>query len=197
VINKLVYVGNGWKACDTTGTATNSGYPEYAFTFDVATRAAAILRAEGAKVVLTHTTDTGVGPCITQRAAIGNAAHADASVSIHADGGPSGGYGFHVIVPGSIGRNAAIVAPSGHLGTTLRAVFHSVTGEAYATYLGGGSGLTKRTDLGGLNLSTVPKVFIECANMRNSADSSRVRSAVWRQRAAQGIALGVTRFLAP
>ena len=41
--------------------------------------------------------DTGVGPCIDKRAQIGNRVHSDAAVSIHADGGPSSGRGFHVI----------------------------------------------------------------------------------------------------
>ena len=41
-INQIVNAGNGvFKACDTTGTATNGGYPEHAFTWDVANRAAA------------------------------------------------------------------------------------------------------------------------------------------------------------
>ena len=38
IINKLVPMGTGMKACDTTGTETNSGYQEAAFTFDVALR---------------------------------------------------------------------------------------------------------------------------------------------------------------
>ena len=68
-----------------------AGYPEHAFNFDVATRLAALLDAGGATVVLTRYTDTGVGPCVNTRAAIGNAAGSDAAVSIHGDGGPVGG----------------------------------------------------------------------------------------------------------
>ena len=79
IINQLVNVITERKACDTTGTQTDAGYAEHAFTFDVATRLAALLRKKGAKVVLTRHTDTGVGPCVTQRAAIGNLAHADAA----------------------------------------------------------------------------------------------------------------------
>ena len=41
-------------------------------------------------------------------------------------------------------------------------------------------------DLGGLNLSTVPKVLIECANMRNAQDAATVQSPAWRQNAARG-----------
>jgi len=193
-INKLVWAGTFYKPCDTTGTATNGGYPEYAFTMDVALRLASILRAQGARVVLTRSSSAGVGPCINVRAAIGNQAHADAAISIHADGGPSTGYGFHVIAPGNVGINSAIVKPSYRLALDVRSGYASGTGEHTATYVAT-NGLTVRTDLGGLNLSTVPKVFIECANMRNSADAARVTSAAFRQRAAVGIAAGITAFL--
>jgi N-acetylmuramoyl-L-alanine amidase len=88
-INRRVDVGNGRKACDTTGTQTNAGYAESAYTFDVSVRLASLLRAAGATLVLTRNNDTGVGPCITERAAIGNRAAADAAISIHGDGAPS------------------------------------------------------------------------------------------------------------
>ena len=98
IVHKLVNAGNGVrKACNTTGTATNAGYPEHAFTFDVARRLAAVLRSRGATVVLTRSSDTGVGPCVNVRATIANRAHADALISIHADGNLStGAHGFHV-----------------------------------------------------------------------------------------------------
>ena len=83
-----------------------------------------ILRAQGARVVLTRTTDTGWGPCITERAAIGNRAHADAAISIHADGGPASGRGFHVIYPPSIARlTDDIAAASRRLAVAVRNAF--------------------------------------------------------------------------
>ena len=194
-INQLVNVITESKACDTVGAETDAGYPEHAFNFSVAVRLARLLRAEGAKVVLTRTNDHGVGPCITQRAAIGNRVHADAAISIHADGGPPGGYGFDVIEPGLVpGYTNAIVGPSARLGRDIRNAFHRITGEPYANYVGQNA-LDVRTDLGGLNLSKVPKVFIECANMRNAADAARLTSPAWRQRAAEALAAGFTRFL--
>ena len=174
IINRLVNVITEWKPCDTTGAATDAGYPEHAFNFDVVMRLARLLRAEGATVVLTRHNDTGVGPCVTQRAAIGNRVHAAAAISIHADGGPPTGTGFEVIEPGLIpGHNAAIIRPSDRLGLAIRNAYHRITGEPYSDYVGT-QGLDVRTDLGGLNLSTVPKVFIECANMRNAADAARL-----------------------
>ncbi|WP_239340847.1 N-acetylmuramoyl-L-alanine amidase [Frankia sp. CiP3] len=198
VIARKVDAGGIDKECDTAGAETNAGYPEHAFTFDVAVRAAAILRERGATVVLTRTDDSGVGPCINERARIGNDAHADAAVSVHADGGPPDGSGFHVIAPslGPDGGNAAIIAPSARLADVLRSRFERNTGEPRADYIAD-AGLSFRADLGGLNLSRVPKAFVECANMRNPDDAARVSDATWRQHAARGIADGITAFLVP
>ena len=198
-VNALVRVGNGSKACDTTGTETDAGYPEADFTLDVARRVRAVLQAEGAKVIFTQDGNLPWGPCVTQRAEIGNAAHADAAISIHGDGAGADDYGFHVILPALVVAGGAdtgpIVGPSRTLGLDLRSAFHSATGEPFATYINGGTGLDVRSDLGGLNLSTVPKVFIECGNMRNATDAGRMTSASWRQLAAQGIASGLSAFL--
>jgi N-acetylmuramoyl-L-alanine amidase len=163
----------------------------------VATRLARLLRAEGATVILTRANDRGVGPCITQRAAIGNKAHANAAISIHADGGPPGGSGFDIIEPGLVpGYTNGIVAPSHRLALAIRGAYHRITGEPYADYVGVRA-LDVRTDLGGLNLSTVPKVFIECGNMRNAADAAKLSSAAFRQRIAVALAAGFTAYLAP
>ncbi|WP_349816998.1 N-acetylmuramoyl-L-alanine amidase [Frankia sp. Cppng1_Ct_nod] len=196
VIARKVDAGGVEKECDTVGAETNAGYPEHAFTFDVVSRAAVLLRGRGARVVLTRTDDSGVGPCINERARMGNDAHADAAVSVHADGGPSEGTGFHVIAPslGPDGGDAAILAPSARLADAVRNAFQRSTAEPRADYIAT-DGLAFRADLGGLNLSRVPKVFIECANMRNAQDAVRVSDATWRQRAAQGIADGITSFL--
>ncbi|MFF7153251.1 N-acetylmuramoyl-L-alanine amidase [Streptomyces sp. NPDC008139] len=198
-INKLVNIGTARKECDTTGTETNSGYAEATYTLDVAHRVRAILLARGAQVKLTYDGDRAFGPCVDERARIGNAAHADAALSIHADGAPASASGFHVIAPKSVHVGIAdtrkIAAPSYLLATTLRSRFAAATGEHFADYLGGGTGMTVRDDLGGLNLSTVPKVFIECGNMRNAHDAKSLTDSAWRQHAAQGIADGLTAFL--
>jgi len=199
VVNQPIDGGGFTEPCDTTGTATDNGYGEHAFNLDVAQRARSLLAAAGARVVLTRNTDTGVGPCVNQRAAIANALPADVAVSIHADGGPPGGSGFAVDTPvgvvSSISDNRAIVGPSTLLATDLRNAFEKTTGEPPSNYTGQ-AGIVFRSDLGGLNLSTVPKVLIECANMRNAHDAALVQEAPWRQLAAQGIADGIEQFLA-
>ena len=55
--------------------------------------------------------------------------------------------------------------------------------------------MAARDDLGGLNLSTVPKVLIECGNMRNATDAALLVSPAWQQQAARAIAAGITTFL--
>jgi N-acetylmuramoyl-L-alanine amidase len=198
-INAPVWIGNGHTSCDTTGTSTDAGYPEADFTLDVARRVRTILQAEGATVVFTQDGNRPWGPCVTQRAAIGNQAHADAAISIHGDGAPAADHGFHVILPAAVDTGGAdtlaIVAPSHTLGIDVRSAFAAATREPFADYVNGGTGMIVRSDLGGLNMSKVPKVFIECGNMRNATDAGRMTTPAWRQLAAQGIAAGLTAFL--
>lgn len=195
IINKKVNVINAMKPCNTTGTATDDGYPEHAFTWDVSLRLAKILRADGAKVILTRKNDKGVGPCVDERAKIANDAHADATIAIHGDGAPASGHGFHVIEPAVIkGHNEKVVPRSRQLGLDIRDAFHQGTGIPYSTYLGK-KGLDVRSDLGGLNVATVPAVFIECGNMRNAGDAAKMKSPAGRQRMAEALAQGFAKFL--
>jgi N-acetylmuramoyl-L-alanine amidase len=195
-INRPVDIGNGRKACDTAGTQTADGYTEAAYNLDVGLRLRRVLKALGAKVVMTRTTNHGVGPCINRRAAIGNRAHADAAISIHADGGPSSGRGFHVIYPTPIrGLTDDIAARSKQLALDIRAAYEQGTHMPRADYLGS-DGLDERSDLGGLNLSDVPKVFIETGNMTNATDAAKLERPGFRQRAAAALANGIERFLA-
>jgi N-acetylmuramoyl-L-alanine amidase len=193
-INRRVPAGAGGfrKACDTTGAQTNDGrLSEPRFTLDVALRLQRRLDALGARVVMTRTTNDGVGPCVNQRAAIGNRAHADLALSIHADGGPPGGRGFQVIAP--LARRAVapeIVAPSLRFARALRLRLDAI-GLPRSSYLGGGTGLVTRDDLAGLNLSRVPKAFVELGNMRNAADARLLERPAHRDR----IALALTRAI--
>ncbi|MFT4049576.1 MAG: N-acetylmuramoyl-L-alanine amidase [Solirubrobacterales bacterium] len=196
VINKLVPAGGFRKECDTTGTATrDEALTEPAFTWDVAKRLKKLLEASGAKVVLTRKNNTGVGPCINKRAQIGNHAGADVAISIHGDGGPTSGRGFHVIRPGLIrGYTDEIVRPSYALALDVRAALDGA-GLKRADYIAT-RGLDRRTDLGGLNLSKVPKVLTELGNMQNSVDARHMKSAKWREHVARALRAGLAQYLA-
>ncbi len=96
-LNRQVPNGRGGtKPCQTSGTAADDGYPEHSLNWDVTNRIRAELEGLGVHTELSRADDTSVGPCIDARAAAANAAHPDAIVSIHADGGPAAGRGFHV-----------------------------------------------------------------------------------------------------
>jgi N-acetylmuramoyl-L-alanine amidase len=193
-INRQVPAGAGGyrKACDTTGAQTNDGrLTEASFNLDVARRLQRRLARLGAQVVMTRTTNDGVGPCVNERAAIGNRAHADLALSIHADGGPPGGRGFHVIAPLAVRAVApAIVAPSLRFARRLRARLEGI-GLRRSSYIGAGAGLVQRSDLGGLNLSRVPKAFVELGNMRNAADARALERTSQRDLIALALARAI------
>jgi N-acetylmuramoyl-L-alanine amidase len=198
-VNRPVDYGLGTKPCDATGTATRSGYSEARYTYDVSLRLRAMLQAAGAKVIFTHTLTTpAYGPCIGERAAIGNRAHADVAISIHADGGPDSGHGYAAIAPSGpiahTGLTAAMVAADVRLAAALRAEYPRATGIQPSTYLGS-NGVYRSNYYGGLDWSHVPKVLLETGNMRNDAEAARLETPSVRQRIARGIALGLARFL--
>ncbi|HVV90381.1 MAG TPA: N-acetylmuramoyl-L-alanine amidase [Solirubrobacterales bacterium] len=195
-IDKPVWNGREEEACDTTGTETDGGYTEARFNFDVATYLRADLVREGAKVVMTRKTNHGVGPCIDRRARIIDRAHADVAIDIHADGGPPGGRGVAILTPVPDGPNDKVIASSKRFGRILLHRYTKVTGIPISDYDGSG-GFAARDNLAGLNLTTVPKVLIECANMRNAADAARLVKPAFQRLAAKSMAEAITAFLRP
>ncbi len=195
VIDQPIFNGTGYESCDTAGTETADGFTEARFNFAVATYLRADLTAEGATVVMTRPDNQGVGPCVTTRAAILNAAHVDVALDIHADGGPPSGRGFSVSLPVADGPNDGVVAASSRLGVVVRDAFAAGTPMPVSDYYGS-SGLVSRNDLAGLNLTTVPKVLIECGNMQNGSDAGLLESPAFEQAAAAALVRAVTSFLA-
>jgi N-acetylmuramoyl-L-alanine amidase len=193
-INKTIWNGRESETCDTTGTATDGGYTEAQFNWNVASDLTADLQADGARVVLTRHSNDGVGPCVTTRAQIIDTAHANVAVDIHADGGPPGGRGFAILTPVADGPNNRVISASNRFADDLRSRFLALTGMPESTY-DGVHGLQPRDDLAGLNLTTVPKVLIECGNMRDSTDAALLVSASFQRKAAQAMAQAIAQFL--
>ena len=193
-INHLIWNGRENEACDTTGTETDSGYTEARFNFNVATYLAADLRALGARVVLTRTSNGGVGPCVNTRAQIIDRAHANVAVDIHADGGPADGRGFAVLEPVADGPNDHVIAASRAFGRDVIGRFRAVTGMPVSDY-DGTDGVAPRDNLAGLNLTTVPKILIECGNMRNATDAALLVSGSFQRRAAQALTQAIVDYL--
>ena len=193
-LNQQIFNGRTEEDCDTTGTETAGGYTEAQFNFNVAQFLVTDLQMEGAQVVLTRSSNDGVGPCVDQRAQIMNNAHADVAIDIHADGGPVGGRGFAVLEPVADGPNDSVIRSSEAFGADVRTYFLAVTGMPVSSY-DGIDGVTYRDDLAGLNLTTVPKVLIECGNMQNTTDASLLTSSSFQQEAALALAFAITKFL--
>jgi len=191
-----VLVGDGAggrKACNTTGTATDAGYPEATFAWQVAVAVRDRLRRLGATVLMTRTENSVEewGPCVDRRGRFGNVG-ADLKLSIHGDGSVAGNRGFHVIVGTRPGERAA----SDRYAVLTRDALLGA-GFSRSNYVGGGSGLDTRGDLGTLNWSRIPTVMVELGNMRDPADAARMTSPAGQRAYARALAEGARRFLAP
>jgi N-acetylmuramoyl-L-alanine amidase len=193
-LDHQVWNGREQEDCDTTGTATNGGYTEALFNFQVAGYLRADLIQDGARVVITRTTNDGIGPCVNQRAAIINASHANVAVDIHADGAPSWGRGFTVLEPVADGPNDGVTASSARLAADVRAAMLVGTAMPVSNY-DGKDGTKLRDDLAGLNLTTVPKILIEVGNMKNPADAAMLTSAAFQQQVAAVLLRAIVMFL--
>ena len=193
-INRKVWVGL-WKICNTTGTATNSGFPEASFNFSVATRLRRALQSLGATVVMTrYVNSNGTwGPCIDYRGKFGKAQHAVLKVSIHADGAPAHGRGFHIITPGfRRGYTDDIFRSSRRLGLAMRAGMLA-GGIRLSNYIA--HGWSVRRDQGTLNMSDIPTIIVETGNMRNASDAALETSRRGRQRYALALLRGIRLYL--
>lgn len=182
----------GTKDCQTTGTSTNAGFPEHTFNWDVVEKIRDGLTARGADVVLTRGDDSGPAPCVDTRAALANAAQPAAIVSIHGDGGPPSGRGFHV------NYSAPPVFPSQgdpsmRLATTMRDALAGA-GLVESTYIGS-AGLYGRSDLAGLNLAEYPAVLVELGNMRNADDAAAMSSDQGQAAYAAAVVNGIAAYL--
>ncbi|WP_414686521.1 Rv3717 family N-acetylmuramoyl-L-alanine amidase [Mycobacterium sp.] len=193
-IGRQVPTGRGGtKDCQTSGTSTNSGYQEHTFTWDTALRVRAALNAMGVRTALSRNNDNALGPCVDQRAEMANAMRPNAVVSLHGDGGPASGRGFHVNYS-SPPLNQAQSGPSVQYARIMRDQLQA-SGIPPSTYIGQ-SGLYGRSDLAGLNLAQFPSVLVELGNMKNPVDSALMESPDGRQKYADAVARGVAGFLA-
>ncbi len=182
----------GTKECQTSGTATNDGYPEHAFNWAVVGLIRDSLNQMGVRTQLSRDSDSDVGACVDQRAAAANAMRPGAIVSIHADGGPASGSGFHVNYSHPP-LNDIQAGPAVQLAHAMREALLQA-GFQPATYIGS-DGLYGRDDLAGLNLAQYPAVLVELGNMKNAGDAARMQSADGRAKYADAVTQGIVSFL--
>jgi N-acetylmuramoyl-L-alanine amidase len=192
-ISRQVPTGRGGtKDCQASGTSTDEGYPEHSFTWETTLRIRQALSALGVRTAMSRGDDTGLGPCVDERAAMANALQPDAIVSIHADGGPPTGRGFHVLYS-SPPLNQAQAGPSVRFAQLMANQLQS-SGIPAANYIGQG-GLNPRSDIAGLNLAQYPSVLVELGNMKNPADKALITTPEGRQKYAEAVVRGIAAFL--
>ncbi|BBY99519.1 N-acetylmuramoyl-L-alanine amidase [Mycolicibacterium fallax] len=182
----------GTKDCQASGTATDDGYPEHTFTWDTTLRIRQALSKYGVRTAMSRGDDASQGPCVDQRAALANSVRPNAIVSIHADGGPATGRGFHVLYSDPP-LNQAQAGPAVTLAKTMRDQIQA-SGLPPATYIGS-SGLMGRADIAGLNLAQYPSVLVELGNMKNPVDSALMKSEQGRQKFADAVVRGIASYL--
>lgn len=192
-ISRQVPTGRGGtKDCQASGTTSGSGYPEHTFTWDTTLRVRQALNALGVRTAMSRGNDDALGACVDERAAAANALHPNAIVSLHADGGPATGRGFHVNYSAPP-LNQAQAGPSVQFAKVMRDQLQA-SGIPPATYIGQ-DGLYGRSDLAGLNLAQYPSVLVELGNMKNPADSALMESEAGRQKYANAVVKGIAGFL--
>ena len=192
-ISRQVTTGRGGtKDCQASGTSTDDGYPEHTFTWDTTLRIRQALTALGVRTAMSRGDDTGLGPCVDERAAMANALHPNAIVSIHGDGGPPTGRGFHVLYS-SPPLNQAQSGPAIQFAQVMRDQL-AASGFVPSTYTGS-NGLDPRSDIAGLNLAQYPSILVECGNMKNPVDSALMKTPEGRQKYAEAVVRGIAGFL--
>lgn len=192
-ISRQVPTGRGGtKDCQASGTSTDEGYPEHSFTWETTLRVRQALTALGVRTAMSRGNDNALGPCVDERAAMANQLQPDAIVSIHADGGPATGRGFHVLYS-SPPLNNAQAGPSIRFAQLMRDQLQA-SGLPPSNYIGQG-GLNPRSDIAGLNLAQYPSILVELGNMKNPADKALITTPEGRQKYADAVVRGVVAFL--
>ncbi len=183
----------GTKDCQASGTSTEDGFPEHTFTWQTVLRIRALLNQLGVRTAMSRGNDNALGPCIDERADMANKLAPNAVVSIHADGGPANGRGFHVNYSAPP-LNVTQAGPSLRFAQTMRDQL-AASGIPAANYIGT-NGLYGRADLAGLNLAQYPSILVELGNMKNPADSALMKTPEGQQKYADAVVKGVVAFLA-
>lgn len=194
-INEKRFNGRIWKICNTTGTATNSGFPEATFTWRVALALKVKLERLGATVRMTRTANSVKlwGPCTWDRGTFGQRVGARLMIQIHADGAPRSAYGFHIITPAltrgwtdGIWKRDLVLAKAMKAGLIKG-------GLKPSTYIKGA--ISIRGDQTAMNVAKVPTVTVELGNMRNPIEAARMQSSKGQAGYASALLTGIRTYL--
>jgi N-acetylmuramoyl-L-alanine amidase len=183
--------GSSKKKAEVSGgtQSATTGTPESAVTLAVGLKLEAALKARGAKVVMTRTSQD-VDVSNIQRAKIANEAHADLAIRLHCNGSTDhSAHGLFTLYPASIkGWTDDIAVPSKRAAAIIQKAAIAATGAT-------DRGVQQRGDLTGFNWSDVPVALVEMGYMTNAAEDKLLESAAYQDKIVQGLVNGIVEFL--
>lgn len=160
-----------------------NGVRETDITLDIAARLAERLRAEGAEVTLTRTTDVSMG--LGARAEVANRRRADLFISLHANWSPDERlHGTSVYICHTCGNQAA----SRRLSDAIQGALTTSLGLRDIGVLHENFKVLRRADM--------PAVLVETAFLSNPQEAAMLADPAFREKTAQAVAAGVSRFAA-
>jgi N-acetylmuramoyl-L-alanine amidase len=157
---------------------------------DIALRTRTLLAARGIRVAMTRTRGGYAGGNVA-RASYCNARGASLMLRIHADGSTNRSLrGVHTLYPAlRRGWTDDIYAKSVRAARLVQLAVVDSTGAADL-------GLQRRSDLTGFNWADVPVVLVETGFLSNPTEARLLRSPVYRERIARGLAAGAAAAVA-
>lgn len=154
---------------------------------DMAFKVCALLEAQGATVIMTHTGDTTMN--LYDRAAVANNNNANIFVSIHANSSESKTLNGH---------STYFYAPAGHATLGQQRDVRKALAQAVQSELVKAGGCT---DLGVLESNFVviretkcPSILVETAFLSNAEDEAKLAQGAFRQTLAEGITNGIMKY---
>ncbi len=181
--DKTIVVDPGHGGKDTGAQAPRAGggkgmVLEKDLVLDISQRLARILKAEGAKVVMTRSDDTYLS--LQARAEIANRLHADAFVSVHCNSCDR---------PNTL-HGTSVYYDHAHSIALARAVQSELL-AALGTYDKG----VRNANFAVIRRTRVPGILVETAFINHWGDQKRLLNDNFRERAARAIARGIMDFL--
>jgi N-acetylmuramoyl-L-alanine amidase len=168
------------------GVAT--GAQESVESLAIALRVCDALKTAGVEVVMVRTADD-VDISNSERARIGNGAHADLVVRVHQSFSADGLLeGITTFFPSGNSWVAPIEGASRVAAQRLEDAAVQATGAT-------GHDVVGRSDLSGFNYSTVSTVMIECGYLSNRAEDAKMATPEYQAKLGDGIAAGVMAYL--
>jgi len=170
----------------SSGTRGKLAGTEDAVNLDVGLRLHEILIKKGVTVVMIRVT-SDVNVPNSERASIANRCKADLCIRLHCDAGAE--HNCFTLYPALIKNWTDDVYEE-----SLKAA--GIVQKAYSTYTSiPDKGLIPRSDLSGFNWSDVPVILPEMLHLQNPEDDQKASTPEFRQKMAEGLAIGVLEYL--